>query len=197
LSSLIRNSAVPRSDSWVVEVLEFLALHGLFRVKKKSEKSTFRHVRIPAKPAFSEVTRSLCCTKLLGCLADLTGAVTISKLEDGKGRKATGVAEDGTLWVTKVVTSIRCLEGDTKHVNRLAEVNDEQRVLWTRAHDTIAQIQASSPPQTSLMQAGELLLSATLLQRYCNGDEETDGDETLEVSTEDIPVCLKPICYCP
>jgi DNA polymerase phi len=178
---------VPKGDTWVVLVLDFLALHGLFKVKKKSEKSTFRHVRVPAKPAFSDDTRNLCCTRLLSSLAELTGAISKSKSGDGKARKVTGVAEDGTLWVTKVITSIHHLESDLKHVTRLAAIDEEQQELWTKAHETIAQLRVSSPPQTSLMQAGELLLSATLLQRYCNGEAEIADDETLEVGTTSGP----------
>ena len=36
---LIRNGAIPKTDSWVTKVLDFLLLNGLFGVRKKNEKS--------------------------------------------------------------------------------------------------------------------------------------------------------------
>lgn len=36
---LIRNGAIPKTDAWVSSVLGFLALHGLYGIKKKNEKS--------------------------------------------------------------------------------------------------------------------------------------------------------------
>lgn len=41
MSTLIRNGAIPKSDGWVQSVLEWLTLHGLFALRKKSEKSPF------------------------------------------------------------------------------------------------------------------------------------------------------------
>lgn len=39
LASLIRNGAIPKSDAWIQTILDWLAVHGLFIVSKKSEKS--------------------------------------------------------------------------------------------------------------------------------------------------------------
>jgi len=39
LGGLIRNGKVPKEDEWVQSVLDWLVVHGLFIVKKKSSKS--------------------------------------------------------------------------------------------------------------------------------------------------------------
>lgn len=45
LSALVRNGAVPKSDTWIQTILDWLAVHGLFIIAKKSEKSTISAVR--------------------------------------------------------------------------------------------------------------------------------------------------------
>lgn len=39
LVALIRNGAIPKGDDWVQSILDWLVVHGLFVVTKKSEKS--------------------------------------------------------------------------------------------------------------------------------------------------------------
>jgi DNA polymerase phi len=44
LAALIRNGAVPKDDEWVGSVLDWLVIHGLFEVKKKSKDSPYQAV---------------------------------------------------------------------------------------------------------------------------------------------------------
>ena len=53
LSALVRNGAVPKSDAWIQTILDWLAVHGLFIIAKKSEKG--------AVPAVSLETLPLTC----------------------------------------------------------------------------------------------------------------------------------------
>jgi hypothetical protein len=46
LAAFVRNGAIPKDDQWVQTVLDWLALHGLFVIKKKAEKSKFVAVRV-------------------------------------------------------------------------------------------------------------------------------------------------------
>lgn len=39
LGGLIRNGKIPKEDGWVLSVLNWFVVHGLFIVKKKSSKS--------------------------------------------------------------------------------------------------------------------------------------------------------------
>ena len=57
LAALIRNGAIPKDDRWVQTILDWFAVHGLFAIRKKSEKARFsavrvswRHDRAPRRP---------------------------------------------------------------------------------------------------------------------------------------------------
>lgn len=45
LAALIRNGAIPKDDRWVQTILDWLVVHGLFAIRKKSENSEFIAVR--------------------------------------------------------------------------------------------------------------------------------------------------------
>lgn len=45
LAALIKNTAVPRDDTWILDILELLIVHGFFAVSKKSTKSPVKSVR--------------------------------------------------------------------------------------------------------------------------------------------------------
>lgn len=47
LAALVRNGAIPKDDQWVQTILDWLTVHGLFAIKKKSEKSKFVAMRLP------------------------------------------------------------------------------------------------------------------------------------------------------
>lgn len=41
LGALIRSGTIPKNDEWVQSILDWLVIHGLFTIRKKSEKSPF------------------------------------------------------------------------------------------------------------------------------------------------------------
>ena len=45
LAGIVRNQRVPRADTWIKNILDWLTIHGLFLIKKKSSKSPFFTVR--------------------------------------------------------------------------------------------------------------------------------------------------------
>lgn len=45
LATLIRNGAIPKDDQWIKNILDWFIVHGLFVIKKRSEKSPFLAVR--------------------------------------------------------------------------------------------------------------------------------------------------------
>jgi hypothetical protein len=47
LASIIRNQRLPRADTWIKNILDWLTVHGLFMIKKKSSKIPFPVVRNP------------------------------------------------------------------------------------------------------------------------------------------------------
>ena len=56
LAALIRNGAIPKADAWVQTVLDWFATHGLFMIKKKSEKSKLLAVRCARRALHSSLT---------------------------------------------------------------------------------------------------------------------------------------------
>ncbi|KAH9842530.1 DNA polymerase phi-domain-containing protein [Rhodofomes roseus] len=178
LAALVRNGAIPKSDDWVQSILDWLAVHGLFAVTKKSEKSPISALRSVPAPQFSDELRKLCRDRLLSCLADLTGHTTAVEKEDKTIVKIPAVASDGRFWVDRVLSTIEKLEKDPKHVAVLAELDEEDQALRSKARQLAARLKTVPGPQREAARGAELLLSATLLHHYC-ADEEADA-ETLE-----------------
>ncbi|KAI0340127.1 hypothetical protein BDW22DRAFT_1486396 [Trametopsis cervina] len=189
LAALVRNGAVPRDDAWVETVLDWLVVHGLFAVKKKSEKSSFVAIRDGASPVFSDELRKACRERLLSSLAELTTHASQVKI-DGKIAKTTVVASDGEFWVTKVLATIEKLEGDTKHVTLLSATDDEDEIaLRSRARELIKRLKDVTSERREAARGAQLLLSATLVHLYCTDDNNDDGDEAGNDS-EALEACI-------
>jgi DNA polymerase phi len=185
LSALVRNTTVPRDDEWIIGVLEWLAVHGLFVVKKKSEKSPFAVVRDGApKPALSDDLRQRARTALLTCLADLSSLTALVTIGD-KATKVCAVASDGQFWISKVLNSIDRLEKDTKHVTLMEEVaEDDNKEQRTTVQDLCAKLREVSETQKSAAHGAEILLTAMVLQQMCSVETEEDVDGSLESCTD-------------
>lgn len=51
-ASLVRNGAIPKDDGWLQQILDWLTVHGVFVVKKRSPNSSICAVRTtPLKEA--------------------------------------------------------------------------------------------------------------------------------------------------
>ncbi|KAI0373319.1 hypothetical protein BV20DRAFT_963165 [Pilatotrama ljubarskyi] len=175
LASLIRNGAIPKSDSWIQTILDWLAVHGLCIITKKSEKSAILALRSVPTPVLSEELRKNCRDRLLGCLAELTAQTTLVK-EENKATKAAGVASDGRFWVSRVLSTIEELEKDSKHVRPLSEVDEEEAELRQKAHQILARLKDVLEGQREAAKGVELLLSSILLHQYCADDDDTDSE---------------------
>lgn len=44
LGALIRNGSIPKNDQWIQSILDWLIINGLFVIRKKSDKSSYRAV---------------------------------------------------------------------------------------------------------------------------------------------------------
>ncbi|PSS32180.1 hypothetical protein PHLCEN_2v2053 [Hermanssonia centrifuga] len=179
LAALIRNGAVPKDDKWIQTVLDWFVIHGLFTVFRRSEKSKTLALRDIPAPIFSDELRKLCRSKLLSCLAELTGQTTVITTGD-KTVKVAAVASDGQFWVSKVLSSIGRLEKDGKHVSPLSEVEEGDKAIHGEARALIERLNKISDEQREAAKGAELLVSATLLHHYCTDDEEEADAETLQ-----------------
>ncbi|KAF7363316.1 hypothetical protein MSAN_00987000 [Mycena sanguinolenta] len=176
LSALIRNGAIPKEDDWIMSVLNWLALNGLFVVKKKSEKSPFLGLHQVPSPPFSDALRQQCRSRLLGCLADLNNLIRPLKLDEDRTIKCPGIASDGEFWISKVISSIKQLKEDTKRVALLAETDATDSALDEKVSQTVEKLRGVSGAQQEAAKGAELLLLGTLLQHYT--EEQPDADTT-------------------
>ncbi|KAJ7098057.1 DNA polymerase phi-domain-containing protein [Mycena belliarum] len=175
LSALIRNGAVPKDDDWIMTILDWLALNGLFVLKKKSEKSPFLGLnRIPS-PQFSDALRQQCRDRLLSCLADLNGQARTLKLAQDLAIKCPAIASDGEFWVSKVLNTIERLQEESKRVALLREDNENIKLLHKRTQDTIQKLRGVSEAHQEAAKGAELLLLGMLLQQYTEEQPYADA----------------------
>ncbi|KAJ7905348.1 hypothetical protein B0H14DRAFT_2659931 [Mycena olivaceomarginata] len=173
LSALIRNGAVPKDDDWIMSILNWLVVNGLFVVKKKSEKSPFLALHKIPSPPFSDSLREQCRSRLLSCLADLNNQTRTLKLDEDRTIKCPGIASDGEFWISKVIGSIEGLKEDTKRVALLAESDETDIALHQKVTETVQKLRGVSGAQQEAAKGAELLLLGTLLQNYDCVDAST------------------------
>ncbi|KAF8626266.1 hypothetical protein AX15_004941 [Amanita polypyramis BW_CC] len=182
LAALIRNPSVPKSDKWIKSVLDWLTVYGLFDVRKKSSKSPFDPLRSTPQPALPDELCQTCRNRLLASLGDLSSQTVVIKTGERSAR-ATGVASDGQFWISKVLKTIGQLEADAKHVTLRAKPSSVARGLHAKAGEALSRLGEAEWRDTA--QGAELLLSATLLQSYCNTD--------LKEGTEELEACIDSV----
>lgn len=153
-------------------------------------------------PSFSDDLRKRCRTRLLNSLADLTGQVTLVKLglypvinwsnlglvdyyfADGdKMQKEPGVASDGQFWISRVLVTIETLTKDTKHVELIQELDDDDQAVVLKAKKLSGTLQKVAADQRDSAKGADLLLSAMVLQQYSLAEEEDIDSYALEVVT--------------
>ncbi|KAJ7751995.1 DNA polymerase phi-domain-containing protein [Mycena metata] len=171
---------VPKEDDWIMSILDWMALNGLFVVKKKSDKSPFLGLHKVPSPPFSDALRQQCCSRLLACLADLNGQTRALKLAEDRTIKCPGIASDGEFWVSKVIGSIEHLKEDTKRVALLAETDETDSALHNRVQETVQKLRGVSSNQQEAAKGAELLLLGTLLQHYAEEHPDVVDTASLE-----------------
>jgi len=95
-------------------------------------------------PPYSDHLQRLCRERLLGCLTDLTQLSAVIKTAE-KTQKITGANLDGQLWVSRVVQIIRAFEQDSKHVELLSKLDQDDRGILEYACGTVAWLRNVRP----------------------------------------------------
>ncbi|KAF9566303.1 hypothetical protein CPC08DRAFT_114924 [Agrocybe pediades] len=175
LGSLIRNGRIPKEDGWVLSILNWLVVHGLFIIKKKSSKSSIAPLRSIPSPAFSDDLRKACRLRLLTCLSDLSSQTTSVK-QDDKVVKISAVASDGEFWISKVLNTVKALEEDKKHVELVVDIDEEESELFQKAQNIVTKLRTVTGEGADSAKGAELLLLGTLLELYCSGDDDESAD---------------------
>ncbi|KAJ7063164.1 DNA polymerase phi-domain-containing protein [Mycena amicta] len=179
LSTLVRSVVVPTDDDSIMLVLNWLAVHGLFLVKKKSEKSVYHALHKMPTPPFSDSLRQQCRDRLLACLADLNSRIKAVKVggsvpDEDHTVKYAGITSGGDFWITKVLQSIDQLKEDAKHVVLLSEIDDDDAAIYLTVKGTLEKLDSVPAALQDAAKGVELLLSGMLLQHYVDNESELD-----------------------
>ncbi|KZT24137.1 hypothetical protein NEOLEDRAFT_1117111 [Neolentinus lepideus HHB14362 ss-1] len=197
LSALIRNGTVPKQDEWISTVLEWLTIHGLFEIKKTSEKSSYLALRCIPTPPLSDELRESCRAKLLSCLADLltsfptkksgkTGqTITLCSDAETSFSDVSKLVNDGQSWIARTLDVVSDLEKNKKHASLLAGLDEDHQHLRSRANGIVSPLDNASEEQGDLIQGAKALIQATLIYQLCNaGEEDGPRAEALESCLE-------------
>ncbi|KAH9048219.1 DNA polymerase phi-domain-containing protein [Lactarius hengduanensis] len=201
IAALIRNGAIPKDDGWVQQILDWLTVHGIFVIKKRSPNSPIYAVHKVPSPPFTDDLRRQCRERLLSCLTDLTRLSNVTQTADG-AQRVTGVTSDGEPWVSRVLQTIRRLEQASKHVELLSGFDSKDREILERACNLVTNLKKVSSDRSEDVLGVELLLQSSILQFYLedntNGRDVTslesciDGASRLFHSLDPSPVVSKP-----
>ena len=77
--ALIKNGSIPKDDSWVLSIIEFFVLHGMFSIEHANKKSTYVHLQTLPSPSFSDGLHAVCRTRLSSVLGELTSESSLVK----------------------------------------------------------------------------------------------------------------------
>ncbi|KAF7322861.1 hypothetical protein HMN09_00065500 [Mycena chlorophos] len=174
LSSLVRSSVVPIDEDSTTLVLEWLAVHGLFLIKKKSEKSPYKALHAMPMPPFSDSLRQQCRERLLACLADLNSRLHAIKQDEDRNTKYPGVASSGDFWVSRVVRTVDTLKEDTKHLVLLSEIDEDDAAIYSTVKAAVEKLRSVPEALQETAKGIELILSSMLLQHYVSDEPELD-----------------------
>ncbi|KAF9653857.1 hypothetical protein BDM02DRAFT_3265026 [Thelephora ganbajun] len=188
LALLVRNASIPKVDTWVFTVLNWLTLNGLFVITRKDEKSDFIGLRQTPKPPFSEDLRKECRTKLLSSVAELTGqSSSVKSGTNEKASRVTAVSSHGELWILHVLDTIMKLEGMTKNAHIAFLIDDEAesgKKSIDKAQEALARLKTIDSQDQNSIRGAQLLLAGTILQQYCTAGE--DGVDMVDATANGI-----------
>ncbi|KAK9766822.1 DNA-directed DNA polymerase [Basidiobolus ranarum] len=207
LFALVRNTRIPREESWLLSILQFFLVHSFFEVNKVSSKSDIQEVRVKPTPNISEPTRELCRKRFFSMLAELSRIPPLSKVselskENGSVRiskRLNGTMNDGEFWAYVVVQMVLKLERDS-NVSSVYELTPESVAARKKALDTVKKIkeqlgklEAEGDKQAdSQFKAFELLFLFPIVQLLVEPKEATGVLEELQDCYQRVFAPKKP-----
>ncbi|ORX88701.1 hypothetical protein K493DRAFT_341123 [Basidiobolus meristosporus CBS 931.73] len=207
LFALVRNTRIPREESWLLSILQFFLVHSFFEVNKVNAKSAIQEARVKPTPAVSEATRELCQKRFFSMLAELSRIPPLSKVSELSkennasriSKKLHGTMNDGDFWAFKVVELLLKLEKDS-NLESLYELSPESLEARKKALDTVKKIkdqlrklEAKGDKQAdSQYKAFELLFLFPILQLLVEPKEATGVLEELQDCYQRVFAPKKP-----
>ncbi|KZO95720.1 hypothetical protein CALVIDRAFT_537706 [Calocera viscosa TUFC12733] len=180
LQSLLRNTAIPKSEAWVESILAFLTVHGFFIHKKPSSKSAIAALHTSPEPLFSAGSQEKCREKLYASLAFLN-----AQRKTNKGISQPNGTVSGDLqvidWFGRSTALLRKLAKDKKHVMPVLEADEDVVELRSAATTTLDALVETTNEKADVTAACMLLLQYLTLQTYA---DDIDTSEILPDSVQ-------------
>lgn len=191
--SLCRNSSVPKDDEWVTSVVDFLAVHGFYTIKKANKKSNISAVSQPylgvgfaddqvqsiPKPPMPEPTAQICRDRFFSAIVELTTAALPRGTAETPSTRQQGCDASGKLWLLRAIEVFATLSGDGKHLQPAIEADEEILQARHQGLDTLEKLKGVKKGSEEVVRGVQILLAYTVLQTY---DDKEDMLEMLEVS---------------
>ncbi|GHJ85594.1 hypothetical protein NliqN6_1996 [Naganishia liquefaciens] len=189
LLALIKNPSVPKEDSWIASVLEFLMVNGLFIVTDSNSKSSCHSLHTKPRPAFDDKVAAECRNRFFAAIMEMTVQNRVVKGDDTKSQRITGTDASGKLWLSRCLEWLEVVEKDKSHATAVVDVDKEILKGRKHARATLARLHKEKTLSDDVAKGAEILISFALLQTY---DDELKSYELLEDVQQCIESLLQP-----
>ncbi|KAJ9108957.1 hypothetical protein QFC21_000280 [Naganishia friedmannii] len=189
LLALIKNPQVPKEDSWIASVLEFLLVNGLFIVTDSSPNSSCQSLHVKPKPVFSDTMATECRARFFAAIMELTVQNRVVKGNEDKVQRLSGTDGTGKLWLTRCLEWLDIVEKDKRHASATVDVDKEIVKARKQARATLARIHKEKTFSGDVAKGAEILLSFALLQTY---DDDLKAYSLLDDVQQCIDAMLQP-----
>ncbi|ORY24385.1 DNA polymerase phi-domain-containing protein [Naematelia encephala] len=180
LLALCRNGSVPRDDSWIASVLDFLLVHGFFVLRKADKKSPMTVLHLAPRPPLSEVSAATSRSRFFSALVEMTTA-------SASATRQQGCDIAGKLWLERSLETMLALEKDGKHVELMLDADEEIRETRKGALETLKQVRNKTKgDQADLARGIEILLTFIILQTYDESEDALDWLEQVDGASQHI-----------
>ncbi|KAL1914929.1 uncharacterized protein VTP21DRAFT_7845 [Calcarisporiella thermophila] len=170
--ALVRNPRVPKDETWISTILEFVTVHAFFQISSAPATKQFTK----PNPELTAATRHVCRERFYGLLGELSTMPPLSKQRAGPlSRMLNGTMNDGEFWAYAALRKIESLSG-MKGLECTVELSDDATETRQNAIFMLEKIRkrAQDEEVTDSKHRGfELLLVHVLLQVWTAEDEAT------------------------
>lgn len=89
--------------------------------------------------------------------------------------------------MAKVVSTIKVLEADAKHVSFAAELEDDEKELLVKANEQVSQLKKVLEDQKEPARGAELLVLSLILLQYCGEGQDAEAIESCLEAVSRMP----------
>lgn len=125
MTLLIANTKIPKEETWVTELVQFLMIHAFFDVKSADKSKSYLTGLHKLTPALSEATVKVCQERFQAVLVALSKLPPMQQSATAgaaplKTRKLNGMTNNGELWAYRVFEIYQKLEKNKKLTSHIA-----------------------------------------------------------------------------